>query len=188
MYYTYSYIDIDGIPYYIGMGTGQRAWRHCNSYDVPVPCEDCVLILRDNLTQEQAWEHERWLIAFYGRQCDGGILLNKARGGKGWGGGSPATEERKRKIGDANRGRKLTTEHKEKLRKAKLGKKQKLEVIRHRAEKIKRPISITNVETNKIHNFRSVADCAKFLNVNRETVSRWKKKPQKLLKGFKLTV
>lgn len=55
----------------------------------------------------------------------------KGKGGTGW------TEERKRKISEALKGREISPEHREKLRAANLGKKQSAETIEKRTAKLR---------------------------------------------------
>lgn len=58
---------------YIGKGTGKRAFREKNKFDVVILC--------DGLTEDRAWELEASLIQSY-RQA-GHKLLNKTDGGTG---------------------------------------------------------------------------------------------------------
>ena len=183
IYYTYAYLSSNRVPYYIGCGCRSRAYRHTNSYDVSVPAPEMIIILKSGLTQDEAWKHEEYMIAVLGRKCDGGILDNKARGGSGWGGGSPATEERKRKIGDANRGRVLSVEHKRKLSQAQKGKPQVHSATRY--PNICRSISLCSPQGD-IVSFESVNACASFLSVHQSTISHLKKGDIKSVKGYTL--
>ena len=83
-YYTYAYLRKDGTPYYIGKGTGRRAFnRNCKS--VKIPDKDRILILKNNLTEEEAFNHEKYMIAVLGRKDLGtGILRNLTEGGEGF--------------------------------------------------------------------------------------------------------
>jgi len=94
-YYTYAYLREDRTPYYIGKGKGNRAYvKHWRSksksgYFSP-PEKDKILILKNNLTEEQAYRHEMYIISILGRKDLGtGILRNMSDGGKG-GKGVPA--------------------------------------------------------------------------------------------------
>ena len=80
VFYTYAYLNDDGSPYYIGKGTKQRAYaKHAN---VKVPKENKILILKKNLTEKEALDHENYMIFLYGRKSRGsGILENKMPNG-----------------------------------------------------------------------------------------------------------
>ena len=184
-YYTYAYLKEDLSPYYIGVGCGDRAYRHCNSYDCPAPDPEYIQILKSGLTQEQAWEHERYLIWFFGRMFEGGLLRNKARGGSGWGGGSPATAERKRKISKANRGRTLTKEHRAKLSVAKTGRKQKPEAIAKRAKGCCRSITLIAPDGATL-TFDSVNEASAFIGVSQSSISHLRSGRYKTVKGYSI--
>lgn len=159
-FYVYSYLrnkdsatSKQGTPYYIGKGTGNRAYV---KHFAPVPKDHSYIIfIKQNLTEQQAHELEIELITKYGRKDLGtGILHNRTNGGEGISNPSVATreklayakrnesaetrlkrsqaaknrkrtplsEETKRKISEANLGRKRTTEAKKKQSAAKKGK------------------------------------------------------------------
>ena len=107
-YYTYAYLREDGTPYYIGKGKGNRIHSRSNRVFNPPPKERRIY-LKKNLTEEEAFKHEVYMISIFGRKDLGtGILHNKSNGGIG---------------GGAMKGRKHSDETKEKMRKAKIGKK-----------------------------------------------------------------
>lgn len=168
-YYTYAYLTADRKPYYIGKGSGRRAYYHSNSYDVPTPDREFILILKSGLTEEEAWKHEEYMIAV----IEG--LQNKCSGGKGWGGGCAATAERKQKIGDANRGRELSAEHKQKVSAAQKGRKHSPDHVAKRAASASRSITLINITTNEVRTFPSQNDCARSLNVDHSSVSHLKR-------------
>ena len=178
-YYTYAYLTFNRRPYYIGMGCGNRAYMPHPHLDVCMPDRDMIIILKDNLTQDEAWRHEEYLIAV----IDG--LVNKTKGGRGWGGGCPATPARKRKIGDANRGRSLSAEHKRKLSLAKLGKKATPQAIASRVAGIQRSITLRSPEGDVIA-FNSINECAKYLGVDQSSVSHLRRGKTHSCKGFTL--
>jgi hypothetical protein len=127
-FYTYCYFNESNIPYYIGKGTGRRAYHvHDN---VSVPPKDRILILKDNLTEEEAFIHEKYMIFLFGKKSEGGLLENINDGGKynnppSWT-GKKHSEESKRKISKSVSGKNhpfygkpLTEEHKNKIKETK---------------------------------------------------------------------
>jgi hypothetical protein len=119
-YYTYAYLREDGRPYYIGKGKGNR-WYQKNGKNCTSPKDKSRIIkLKQNLTEEEAFKHEIYMIAVFGKKCDGtGILMNIADGGNApptyYGDNSPTKRpEVRAKIGATNRkklkGKKRTKE------------------------------------------------------------------------------
>lgn len=104
-FYTYAYLrKTDLTPYYIGKGRKRRAWSK-NHGKIAVPKDKSqILILTSNLSEEEAWRHEIYMIAVFGRKDLGtGILHNRTNGGEG-AGGAVRSEENKKKVGDRSRG------------------------------------------------------------------------------------
>ena len=77
-------------PFYIGKGTGHRAWEHQNEVSdseksgVIQEIHDAgfkVLhtVISDNLTEEQALKIEAELISAFGIRSQGGLLTNRVR-------------------------------------------------------------------------------------------------------------
>lgn len=82
-FYTYAYLREDGTPYYIGKGKGDRAFRKRKG-EIKVPSRERILILKRNLTEREAFDHERYMIFILGRKNNGtGILRNLTDGGEG---------------------------------------------------------------------------------------------------------
>jgi hypothetical protein len=100
-YYTYAYLREDGSPYYIGKGKGDRAYRkHWRSksrggYFDPPPKERIIILKRFEI-EDEAYDHEIYMIFVLGRKDKGtGILRNMSDGGKGGKGVSPWNKGKK---------------------------------------------------------------------------------------------
>lgn len=76
-FYTYLWLREDGTPSYAGKGKDKRAFRR------GAPSPDRI-ILQEHSTEDEAFEVERFLIAFYGRKDMGtGCLRNLTEGRDG---------------------------------------------------------------------------------------------------------
>ena len=96
-YYTYAYLREDGTPYYIGKGRGKRI--NNTTRTVNLPPKERRIFLKQNLTEKEAFKHEVYMIAVFGRKdLETGILRNKTNGGEGLS-GKIFTDEHKKKIG-----------------------------------------------------------------------------------------
>ncbi len=140
-FYTYAYLREDKTPYYVGKGKGKRLYKRTKRDIKPPKDKTRIILLKQNLTEEEAFKHEIYMIAVFGRKDLGtGILRNKTDGGDGVSGyiftetqrqavirsnkkrkGWKFTEEVKQQLSEKVKGRKLTEEAKRKLsKKAKL--------------------------------------------------------------------
>tara|TARA_E500000178_G_scaffold291253_2_gene295034 strand:- start:909 stop:1484 length:576 start_codon:yes stop_codon:yes gene_type:complete len=112
MFYTYAYLREDGTPYYIGKGKGMRMFYKYGKNTKPPKDRSRIIILKQNITEEEAFRHERYMIAVFGKKCDGtGILMNIADGGNQPPTISGAkhhmkTEEYRRRVSEKLKGRK----------------------------------------------------------------------------------
>ena len=87
-YYTYAYLREDRTPYYIGKGKGRRIHKpHLRK----IPPKDRRVYLKRNLTEEEAFRHEVYMISILPN------LHNLTEGGEG-GSGYKWTEEQKNKL------------------------------------------------------------------------------------------
>jgi hypothetical protein len=81
-FYTYAYLRKDKTPYYIGKGSGRRLCKKHNGFNPPEKYR--IVLLKQNLTEEEAFKHEKYMIFVFGRKDLGtGILHNKTDGGEG---------------------------------------------------------------------------------------------------------
>jgi hypothetical protein len=83
-FYTYAYLREDKTPYYIGKGSRKRAYTRSKRDIKPPKDKSRIILLKQNLTEEEAFKHEKYMIAIFGRKDLGtGILHNKTDGGEG---------------------------------------------------------------------------------------------------------
>lgn len=114
-YYTYAYLRKDGTPYYIGKGQKNRIYVNSGK-----PCgkpkdKSRIIFLKQNLTEEEAFKHEKYMIAIFGRKDLGtGILHNRTDGGDGCS-GLIHSKETKKKISEIHKGKTLSEETKKKI-------------------------------------------------------------------------
>jgi hypothetical protein len=121
-YYTYAYLREDLTPYYIGKGKGNRVYRN-NGRGCKKPKDKSrIIFLKQNLTEQEAFKHEIYMIAVFGRKDLGtGILLNRTNGGEGIS-GYKFSGESKEKIRQKAIGRKASKETKRKMSELRKGK------------------------------------------------------------------
>jgi hypothetical protein len=104
-FYTYAYLREDKTPYYIGKGSRKRAYTRGKGDIKPPKDKSRIILLKQNLTEEEAFKHEIYMIAVFGRKDLGtGILHNRTDGGDG-SSGTVVSEETRRKISEATKGK-----------------------------------------------------------------------------------
>ena len=107
MYYTYAYLREDKTPYYIGKGVGNR--MHSKTHSVSLPPKDRRIFLKQNLTEQEAFKHEVYMIAVIPN------LRNQTTGGEG-SSGRICSDETRQKISQSNRGKVRTEKQKENMK------------------------------------------------------------------------
>ena len=159
MYYVYSYLREDNSPYYIGKGKEGRAFTKGCKEIKPPKDKTKIKIIKENLTEQDAFDLEILYILMFGRKdLDTGILRNKTDGGDGASGTIVSPETRRKrsermkgvkrpqwiydKIAASNRGKKASPETREKISAA--GKNRKC------SEEHKRKVSETKANPHKI--------------------------------------
>jgi len=185
-YYTYAYLREDRTPYYIGKGKGYRIYS-TNRRVKPPKDKSRIIYLKQNLTEEEAFKHEIYMIAVFGRKDLGtGILHNRTDGGEGTSGSSIGDESRKRmsdahkgenhhmygkthseetrkKISEGNKNKILTEETKKRMSDAHKGKIRSEEHRRNLSEALKNPSEETRRKRSeaqkgeKNHNYGKTA-------------------------------
>lgn len=107
MFYTYAYLREDKTPYYIGKGVGNR--MHSKTHSVSLPPKDRRIILKQNMSEEDAFRHEVYMIAVIPN------LRNQTAGGEG-SSGRVCSDETRQKISHSNKGRVRTKQQRENMR------------------------------------------------------------------------
>lgn len=116
-FYVYGHYENNNYPFYIGKGSGKRAYDHLypsqleketlfyqklremiSKSNLPI-----IKIIKDNLTEKEALDLEEQLIIKYGRIIDGGLLYNISKRG------CEFTDESKLKISIALATREIST-------------------------------------------------------------------------------
>jgi hypothetical protein len=167
-YYTYAYLREDKTPYYIGKGKGNRAYKkHRKGIGVPKD-KSRIIFLKQNLTEEQAFRHEIYMIAVFGRKDLGnGILHNRTDGGEGSSGWVPS-EETRRKISEASKGntymlgKTLSEETKRKMSETRKGK-------THSEETKKKQSEVKKGKTFSEEHRRNLSEAQKGKSLSEET-------------------
>ena len=102
VFYVYVHKKVDGTVFYVGKGSGKRAWestkrnKHWKHIVAKYKTYQVEIVLKD-IQEWFAFEYEQDLIAKYGLIKDGGSLCNLTLGGEGISGWR-ASKEQKAKL------------------------------------------------------------------------------------------
>lgn len=100
-FYVYAYLrgkdSANGLqysPYYVGKGSGNRAFVNRRTISAPKD-KSLIVFIQEGLTEQEAFALERYCIAMYGRISQNtGILHNRCDGGEGTSGAIVPLERR----------------------------------------------------------------------------------------------
>ena len=143
-YLCYIFFDENWSAYYVGKGSCERRIRQRHDVIIP-PAERVQVFYFAN--EWEAFECERELIAFWGRECDGGCLQNKSTGG----GNGPIGCKLEFGADTLERLRKLCASHSEAKRK---------------------PITVRCINSGEIRAFKSQREMERELNISRRNLFR----------------
>jgi hypothetical protein len=103
-FYTYAYLREDRTPYYVGKGTGKRIYSKEKNINLPKD-KSRIIFLKQNITEKEAFKHEIYMIAVFGRKDLGtGILYNRTNGGDGIS-GFKHSQKSKNEMSEKRRGK-----------------------------------------------------------------------------------
>jgi hypothetical protein len=191
-FYVYMYLRSNGTPYYVGKGSGKRAWDKHSSYCPRPRDENKIIITHSSLTELWAFAIERQLIRWYGRENNKtGILRNLTDGGDG-GCGRVMSEETRNKISVAHTGRIHTDKSRSNMSNGQKGKKYSDEARRNMSLAAKgKPKSKEHVEKvsaanrGKKRTIEQRSKCASFGMLDKRHSQETKQKMRLAQLGFK---
>ena len=183
-YYTYAYLREDRTPYYIGKGQGRRCYEVAR-HRISVPPRERILFLKVNLTEEEAFKHERYMIAVLGRKdLDTGILRNLTDGGEG-NSGAVMSEANKQAMSVRHKGKSLSPQHAEALRQSNIGRGKSDDEKQKIQKKLNRAITLKHTSGLLLH-FSSRKECWSWLGCSRNVLTRLIKGEQTSYQDYEL--
>ena len=119
-FYVYAFLRKNNTPYYVGKGVKDRAYRRRGRTISPPKDRKRIVFLRTGLSEDKAFEWERFYIKHYGRIDLGtGILRNATDGGDGT--SNPSEEVRKKYKENGRRAAERNHKEKDDLGRSVLG-------------------------------------------------------------------
>ena len=171
-YYTYAYLREDGTPYYIGKGKGRRKYVKSGRCISTPKDKNRILTLKQNLTEEEAFRHEIYLISIFGRKDLGtGILLNMTDGGEGVS-GLTHTKKTCKMISKSLKNKIVTEETRKKMKQA-------------AKNRIHKSMSGKNHSEETLKKMREAAKGRKHSDETRKKLSEYRKGKPGFFKGMK---
>jgi len=185
-YYTYAYLRKDDTPYYVGKGRGDRVINNSRRTFKCPKDKSRILFLKKNLSETDAFKHERYMISILGRKDLGtGILHNKTDGGEGLSGlvftdehrinltlaalhRAPRTDNQCKRISVALKGKKKTKEH-----------------AANNGAVHRKPITLVHTVTEETKTFSSGKAAAKALGLHETSIAALRKGKLKTHKGWR---
>ena len=170
-FYTYAYLRKDKTPYYIGKGKEDRIYSKQKNINLPRD-KSRIIYLKQNLTEEEAFKHEIYMIAVFGRKDNGtGILRNKTDGGEG-ASGAIRGDEFRRKISETLKGHVVLEETRRKICEAQKGKTHSEETKRKMSEAQKGKTSWNKGKTHSEQTRKKISETLKGKTHSEETKKR----------------
>ena len=181
-FYTYAYLREDKTPYYIGKGTGDRIYRTTGRIINPPKDKSRIIYLKQNLNEVEAFRHEIYMIDVFGRIDLGtGILHNRTDGGDGASGWVPS-EETKKNISEAQKGKILSEETRGKMSEGKKGNTNRLGTT-HSEETRRKLSEVRKGNTNWLGKTHSEETKTKMCEAHKNPSEETRRKMSEGLKG-----
>ncbi len=188
-FYVYVYRDSAGNPFYVGKGKGKRYKDHVREcrrlknrryhiffYNklrkmIRLGEKFTIEIFKGDLLESEAFEWEKFLIAFWGRRDIGtGCLCNHSEGGEGVS-GRVCSEETRQKMSEIRLGMKFSEEHCRHLGEAKKNPPKETREKMAKAKKIS-ILALDVITKEELIKFESLTDAAQFFEISSVAISR----------------
>ena len=189
-YYTYAYLRENRTPYYIGKGSGRRIYNKGKKDIKPPKNKSRIIFLKQNLTEEEAFKHEIYMIEVFGRKDLGtGILHNKTNGGDGVSGIIPwnkdmvgcFSEKTIKQMGESRKGEKnhnygkiFSVETREKMSENQMGEKNNFYGKTHKLETKQKISKKIKGRTRSLETRKKISELHKGKNVSIKSIEKFR--------------